>query len=162
MKQNFHEYLKGPKFLAFSLIIGPVLIGLVIYYVNMGTEIGSKEYIEAFDLVLPLLAAAAILSSQYNYRRLMKGITIDMDLKTKLTNYRAAFIVRFAILEGAALVSIIAFFLNANTLYLIYAGLCILAMIAYRPDKRSILADVPLTENDKQRIEDSNEIIFEA
>jgi hypothetical protein len=89
----------------------------------------------------------------------MNDIKNKSSLTEKLNDYRAAFILRDALLEGAALFAIIAYMICNELILLGVAILLVLIFVFIKPTKDKLIKDLELSSDETVIIEDDNAVI---
>lgn len=102
--------------------------------------------------VTPIVAATAYFMSQFIFRKNLEAINRQTGLDEKLKTYMTASIVKYAILEGAGLLAIVAYFLSGNALHLTLAIALIAYLLVQRPTTGKVLKDLPLTRSEEQEL----------
>lgn len=88
-------------------------------------------------------------------------LKLETDLKMKLAGYRAATIIRLALLEGPALFTVIAFLLTGDTNFLLYTSFMLLLFAMIRPTMERAIKELNLDEREVLKIQDPNEFVAE-
>lgn len=126
---NFKEFFKSIQILHAAMFFGMVMI-LVLLKFLMADEVTSDG-----DLLFPAIgigfAISAIVIGQILFNNKMETLKKErLTVAEKLAAYRETYILKLALLEGPALVSIILHFLDGNSL-LFYTFLFVLFIFAY-------------------------------
>ena len=111
----------------------------------------TDSFGEYFVIVITLIAATGFVLGSFIFRKRIAD-SMGKSIIEKLVIYRQATIVRFALLEGPGLISILFFFLTGNYLYMVITGAMVLFMILNRPNDDMIARHLMLTEEDKQEM----------
>lgn len=160
-KQTTQEYFKTLLILHLALSMGPVFFGLITTFLILGGVISNDatDLNTIFLYLIPIITISGLLSSIWVYKMKLRGLKEEKDFKTKMTNYRSALIIRYALLEGAAFFAILAVILTCDLLFLAFAGLMIILLILWRPTKKLVISDLKLNMLEKAFIEDPESII---
>ena len=89
----------------------------------------------------------------------MTKIKVESSLGTKLQEYKTILIIKFALVEGPVLFSIVQYLLTANYYFLLFAAAGIVYMVYIRPTKITTISNLKLSTQEKDQLIDSNEII---
>ncbi len=146
---NFKEFFKSIQILHAAMFMGVVMILIILKYV-LGIEDRSEgDYL--FAMVGIGLALSSLVFGQFMYTKKIDAIKKEqLPVMERLEQYRAAFIMRLALLEGPALVCLILHFLNGDPL-LFYACLFMIMMLAFaRPLEAKIMEELGLRREDIQ------------
>ncbi len=154
-KTTPEEFLKSIQIIHMALITGVVLFALIAVYIHFsGFEFdGGKELNSGLIIVVPVFAIAGIIASRLVFKFKLKECITKQNMEEKITDYRSALIIKFALIEGCAMFSVIAFLLTNNLLYLGITGLLLVVFIIYRPTAETLSADIEVTQkgDDKNR-----------
>ena len=157
------EYFQSLKIIYIALLTGMLIIGGVFVFLNMegqsGDDIHSLNNI--LQYIVPIIILGGILGGLMISRNRLKSIKEKQNVKEKLGDYRAVFILRLALLEGPAMMALIVYFLTGNYLYLVYTGLVIVVYLAYIPSKSKIANELELSQSERSLINDPGEIVAE-
>ena len=158
-RQTSKEYFKSLTIAHAALIMGQLLFAGVIYFQvsSAGNSISDRNGIP-FDIIVPILVIGGIVASYFIFNTLLKSAKNKSNLKEKLVSYRSAMIVRFALLEGPSLFSIIIVMITGNIMFFIYTLLIIGFFLYYRPTKESITNELELNFEEKSVINNPESI----
>ncbi|MBK9449709.1 MAG: hypothetical protein IPN95_09885 [Bacteroidetes bacterium] len=105
----------------------------------------------------PLSSMALILISHRLFLARAKSAREAQKLYEKMDAYRGATVVRFLLLDGAAFVQLIAFFLTENRIFLPIALVVATLFMLYRPGLERFIKDMELNEVEAQVIRDHSQ-----
>ncbi len=147
---NLKELYNSIKILPLALMAGLSMISAIMIFLKQGDKMtgGEGDYL---PILMALVAGAGFVFGSYIFRKRIAD-SMGKSMIEKLVVYRQAMIVRFALLEGPGLLSVIMFFLTSNYLYMIITGTIVLFMILNRPTDDMIAQNLMLTEEDKQEL----------
>ncbi len=140
--QTPSPYLKSLKVLHFALLVGQLLFAAIVaflLFVKGAKSTGLSDYPN--EILIASIAVGVILffASNAVFRKRIEPLRESaMSVDEKLERYRAASIVRWAMLEFPTLLSIILLFLSGNNQLLIVVVLMILLFISVRPQVQKI------------------------
>jgi hypothetical protein len=132
------------EFYTFKIVHRALLIGQVLFLGVMFYLLYSKTVIppltaqdKIFQVIAILFAAIAFFAGNAVFKKRLAAIRdgAGISVKEKFEKYRSASIVRWALLEGAALFCGICFFLTGNYAFLGLALVVILLFAMQFPDK---------------------------
>jgi hypothetical protein len=147
---NLKELYNSIKILPLALIAGLCMISGIMIYLKQGQD-ATDNFGEIFVIVIALIAAAGFVLGSFLFRKRIAD-SMGKTMIEKLVIYRQATIIRFALLEGPGILSIILFFLSGNYLYMIITGAMVLFMILNKPTDDMIAQHLMLTEEDKNEL----------
>ena len=163
LQQTSKQYFKSLHILFWAMVIAQLMVALVAVFVvqesDMDERAGALKNL--FLVVVPLLVAASVTGAVLVFRKLVNNLKLKPGLIGKMTGYRTALMVRFALLEGATLIAIAVFLVTGYWLVLAMAGLMIVFFFTYRPSPERAALDLELNTNERIKIEDQDAVIAE-
>ena len=160
--QTIQQYFKALTVLHYALTTGITLVIMIAYFLAGATASRNNEMLAAiFQYMVPALAFICIAAGNVLYKKRVNNIKTKNSLAEKLNDYRAAFILRDALLEGAALFAIIAYMLCDKLILLGVAILLVLIFVFIKPTKDKLIKDLELSSDETVIIEDDNAVIGE-
>jgi hypothetical protein len=132
-----------------------IILAIFRYLVKQETDaVVNKDII--FEAVGISVGFICVLAARFLFFTRVKAAETVVSLKEKISIFRTAFIIQMALLEGAAIINIIFYFLTKNDLHFFIALGILLLMIFRRPTR--VIAAMVLFNNmeDKQQIYDDN------
>jgi hypothetical protein len=160
-KLNSKAYFKALSILHLAMVAGVVFFGLIVALlvaINTITSINST-FTNFFYYVVPVLTILGLIASNIVFKNRLKQTRDNYELRTRMTNYRGALIIKYALLEGPAIFAIIASLITGTISFLAYAGLMVVLMLYARPGIQKTFNDLVLDEKDKVILEDPNGVI---
>ncbi len=152
---NQLPYLRTLQTLFVSLLVGQIGIFVVLWlFVKPSATPGFYRNPEDMPLigvwVLAQAMAFFMVPRRIEAARSVTGIT------EKLTAYRAASIMRFALVEGAVLICLIGyFFMSANYALLTLAGVGVAIFVTFFPSRNRVINDLDLSPNEEAKLDES-------
>lgn len=149
---NFGSFLAKLTLLYFALISSTLLIGVVFYFLTQDNTPPSEE------LFLPLIVVSiAFLFSSLFVLKFINGIQLKIinnknTISEKLLGYFALQIIKFAMIEGVALLTLVGFYLTGNNLFFIVFIGALSFYILEKPSKEKFLFEVSLSADEKEKI----------
>src|SRR4051794_27720375 len=123
--ENLEKINKQNTTVFYALFAGQALFLLVTGYLLKTSGPKSPEMGSSFHIMLPIVTLCGVLGSFFIYKFLLKGVHSAATDKEKLEKYRAAFLCKLALIEGATLFAIVFYFLTASNTALILS-VCLL------------------------------------
>ena len=152
MQQQPVSNIKTLTILHFSLLVGQIVFAAIAYYLFASgtmkavTTTDNAKYIvmgvSAFGLLMVILSFAVYKKKTETIRN---SIVSNRD---KLVGYRAANLIRWAMLEAPVLVAIIAFMLTGHYNFLMLAGAVLVLFVSTRPTVSKAAAELGISEED--------------
>ena len=161
-QQTTQQYFKALTVLHFALITALVFFIVIAYFVQRtGVFTADKMLGDIFKYMVPALAFICMTAGNMLYKKRVNDIKKKSSLAEKLNAYRAAFILREAMLEGPALFAIIAYLLCGKLELLGVAVLLLVIFILIRPTKDKLTKELELSSDEAVMIEDDDAVISE-
>jgi len=142
---------KAIQILHLSLMSGPAMIFLVLWF-QMPPEINMKPLEGSFGLILPFVVLGAVVLGKLLAKNL-KSTLKKSDLEGKIVNYRTSSIMRWALIEGASLMSLMIFFFIENSIMsLMSFAFALFALALLRPTVEGFSAEYELSNREQQEL----------
>ena len=145
--------LKTLSIIHLALCSGVFIFGFIMFSKTNSTEIILDDSNDIFKYIIPSAAIIAIFLSNFLFKNQLNSITENAEIKEKLVKYQSASIVKYAVLEGTALLSVVIYSSTTNFLYLLIALGMLLYLIVQRPTLSKIISDLDLKGNEKKDFE---------
>jgi hypothetical protein len=116
---------------------------------------------ENLKLAVPIAVIVFYAASHFVYQAQIQQIRKTDGLKNKLSKYQGALLVRIAPIEAAGLFGAVATLLTGEVYFLAAPALSAILFILLRPTVFSVVQDLALTQEEKLRLENPNEIVAE-
>lgn len=148
------DTLRLIKILFYTLFIGVVLsIGVVFILIQIQGPLLQDKSLNRGFLVVTLLLAAALLSiSNILYKKRLNTAWPALPLLQKLEIYRAALILYMGLCEAAAILTVIAFYMTGEILFLVIIGAIMVSMLMRRPEKFKIFNELQLDSKEQMEL----------
>ena len=152
---NSNGFFKMMSVLHAALVIGIVIFGTIVTALTTyGTiKLDDAGLLPVFSFLVPAVAIAGAVAGNVIFKKKLNEINNLGDLDSKLNNYRAALIMKYALYEGPALFSIIAVLLTADVRFLAITVILVLLMLYARPGIQKTATDLSLNEQDMVLLE---------
>jgi len=154
-KQSLSVIIKQSQIICAALIIGQLFfLGVAFFVTNQnGGGFGDQEALDkVLSFVVAALGSGSILGSYVVFNSKLTNIKTSADIEQKLTQYRAAQIVRWALLEGPSFFSIIAYIITGDILFVLVSIAIILLFIPTFPTMNRFEKDLELTWEEKNQL----------
>ncbi|HSL90914.1 MAG TPA: hypothetical protein VK870_16550 [Ignavibacteriaceae bacterium] len=152
-KQTFENNFRVTYLIFFALAAGQLLILVMFLFLINGVEIQDDNPIDnIFTFIVPLVGLTTMFASKILYTQNILKIQQTDTITEKLMKYRSFKIISWAILEGAALFSLVAFFLTANYLYVAVFIFVYGFFLFIRPSKEGFVMDMQISGPVKETI----------
>ena len=153
------SYIRTITIIHLALIMGLILFSGVSYSIIETNFLSFDFGSDVFVMLVPSLAVGGAFASNFIYNKKIGELTSLESLKDKVMGYQTACIIRYALLEGPALLGIVTYMQTGNLFFLIIAGALIVYFITLRPTKEKIEMDLNFSFEQKTAFNQINEVI---
>ncbi len=165
------QYLNSLRFFQYVFSVGLLSsAGFLGYLLNSMEAIPLLEDTSMFSILNVLCIAFAISivgAAIFLFNTTLSRVEEHQSLLSKLKQFKNAFIIRSAMIEGAGVVSAVIFFLTASLFPVYVFTGCLLILIVLAPRKKEIKKALRLSMDESLKIDqdlavitDSNELLF--
>jgi hypothetical protein len=161
--QTTREYFRTLRIIFYALIAGQITFGLVIFFYHrmMQADAGLQELRNIFFFIVPVFFIGGYFGGKFIFNLRMKTARSRANLTEKMDDYRSSLIVRYALLEGSSLFSIVAFLMTGEIIFLVIAAFIITLFFTMIPTPARAITDLELDLNDESRLNDPDAVISE-
>lgn len=138
-----------------SMVMGLVLFTSVVYWHNPNFITGMNSE-DIFIYLVPIVAIIGYFASKSVFQNLINTIARTDGIENKLGRYRMAAIIKYALLEGPAILALIGYYLKGNMLHLVIALFLIIYLFSQRPTRKRVVEDLKLTLKDQKELNLNN------
>ena len=138
-----------------SMVMGLVLFTSVVYWHNPNFNTGMNSN-DIFIYLVPVIAIIGYFASKSVFQNLLNTIARIGGIENKSGRYRRAAIIKYALLEGPAILALIGYYLKGNMLHLVIALCLIIYLFSQRPTRKRVIEDLKLTLEDQKELELKN------
>lgn len=145
--------LKVNKTIFFSLAAGLVLFFIVaLVFIQDKDPATGIELNNIFTIVVPVIGLMMMFSSRMIYNHLISKYDVISNLPQKISHYRTAKIISWAIIESACLLALVATMLTSNYLYVAVFIFLFGYFFLMKPSKESLIQDMRLNSEESDLI----------
>lgn len=152
MQQQPVSNIKALGILHFSLLIGQLVFAAIAYYLVASGSMKPIDMGTNTQFIVIGVAAIGLILVALSFSMYKKKILVikesNQPAKEKLVAYRAASLIRWAMLEVPVLIAIIAFMLTRHYNFLILAGAILLLFLSTRPTASKAAAELSISEDE--------------
>jgi hypothetical protein len=161
--QTAQAYLTSLSILHLALLMGQIFFAGITYYLHQSgsLQMGMSELASMLKIVVPVLVLGAIIGSHFLFKIKIAQTQTKEKLAAKLADYRVAFLLQLALMEGGALFSIMSYLLTADLWFLAMAAIVIVVFVLQRPSLQKIAETLRLSHQEKQILEKPDNIVIE-
>lgn len=148
------NFIKSLKIMHLFLVAGLSIFTIwVIFQINSFNTSTNGESIYLY--LVPVFALLGYFGSQMVFKKMISRIDSKNRLEDKLKKYQSALHLKYALIEIPAFLGLFVYFNSGNALPLIIT-ICLLAyLFVQKPNKESIVKNLPLTIEEKTLIQNS-------
>jgi hypothetical protein len=134
-----------------AFLAGQIIFASVAYLIthNKSASI-DEDTSRIFQTVAALFTISGVASAFFIFNKKVNAIKDDspLNIGEKFTQYRAATIIKFALLEAPCLFSIIGYILTTNAVFMILAMILIVVFAAQKPTVILVMHHLQVTRED--------------
>jgi len=146
------KFLQRLRLIHLAMFSAPFGMGLFFFWQTEVVTVKGQALNDVFVYVLPLFALLGYFASKIVYQRLLAGFKTKRTLNEKLSGFLIASVIRYALLEGPALLNILWFSFTGNLLFLTIGGVLLLFLLLLRPTTDKVVEDLNLMGAHKQQL----------
>ena len=124
-----------------------------------GFEPELKELEVIFIGITTVVAISGIFAGNMIFRKRLEQLIELKNLNEKLTGYQSALIVKYALIEGPAFFTVVAYLLTANVLFPVIAVFLVVVMVLSAPRKDKLITDLNLSMKETSILENPDSVI---
>ena len=161
IQQTVKSYFMALQIVYFALIAGQLIFAFLSFYlIRSGLFDGEQaELRNIFIYIVPVFVVGGLFISHLLFKSFLNNAKGKKSLFDKLTNYRSALIIRFALLEGPSFFAIVVYLLTGDYLFLGMSGLIVLVFFTLKPSVERAINDLELNSEETRRINNSISLI---
>ncbi len=131
------KYLRILSIFHLAMMAAPLLMGIFFYST---TTISTNTTLDddIFIYIFPIIGLAGIFASNFMFKIVTKDVDQKETLGEKLAIFQQASLIKYALLEGPAILNLVWFSITGNLLFLTVAGVLILFLFMQRPTKSKV------------------------
>ena len=144
--------IKVLKIIHAALVLGLLVFGAAAYF--SGEGFGTQFSVEGdyYIYLVPSIAVLAYFGSKLLFKQELSKIDNSEVVKQKFAKYQAASILKFALIEGAALLALFQFMSTRYSLYFTIA-ICLIVYLAFQnPTKNKLIQDLNLRSDEQKEL----------
>ena len=145
-------------FRTIQIVFGTLALGQIFILAVFLLTIQNRSNDEAGELnavlfyVVQIIGITSIFLSRYVYNQNLFKLSLTESVTEKLGKYRTFKIVFWAIIGGAGLFSLIAFYITSNYLYVIIFILIFIFFLLNRASREGFVQDIQLSVSEKDTL----------
>ena len=140
------RYLATLRILFYALLAGQLIFLVITFVLRSTGSFGAMPELEKiFVYIAAVLVAGGVIAGRKIYTTRIQALKAMPKLADQLNGYRAAMIIRCALLEGPVLFTIICYLLTGNQLLPGLAAITIAIFVTLRPGKEKLVRELELS-----------------
>ncbi len=153
---DIKNQLRVTNTIYYSLITGLLLFFIVVLvFIQDNDPAAGKELDNIFTFVVPIFGLMMMFISRMIYNQMILKFDSTANLLQKISHYRTAKIVSWAMIEGACFFAVVATMLTSNYLYVAVYIFLFGYFFLMRPSKESLIRDMHLNSEESDLILES-------
>lgn len=144
-QQTPTEIIRAISILHAAFIFGIVFFAVIALILSSTQNNGNPELVNVFQIIVPLVFIGSFISGRMLFRKKLLQINPQATLPKKLEEYRVAALIMYAMLEGAAFLSVIAALITGILYFLLITGLIVVVFALLKPGVTRISQDLNLS-----------------
>jgi hypothetical protein len=129
------------------------MFALLAYFFPRGEEAAPNEnLLSLFTYIIPTFAVFEIFLSRFMYSKFIQQIQSNATVFEKIGKYRTAKIISWALLEGAALFSVVVFTITQSFFFYVVLFVILIAFILSKPSLDEFLNDFRIEGNERDEL----------
>ncbi|MCF6279303.1 MAG: hypothetical protein L3J14_03040 [Flavobacteriaceae bacterium] len=149
--------MKKAAFKILQIIYGALIMGVVAFLAIVLFLADNLHFTvdmdDVFTIIVPLMTLSGIAISVILNNNFLKMIQPEDTLQTKLSKYQTASIIGGALLEGSALIGVVATFISGNYFFLLFSVILLIVMYMYFPNKQRFAQAAQLSFEEKSKLD---------
>ena len=130
-----------------GLFTGPLVFAVICYFLRATgqfTYVSTEEFTRIMIYLVPFVIIAALVGSNFLYRKRLKSINNMTTPEEKLSYFRSVLIIRYALPEMAAFLALVAFLVSGDLRFMAGAGVLLVWIIVIFPTRGRIATDLEI------------------
>ncbi len=162
-KITSRQYFKTARVIHMALVVGIVLFASVASFSMSGQDMttGYDSKANMFYILVGFLGLWGLFGGEYIFKIQLKRAKSQPQLTQKMVQYQSANIIKYALIEGVALFSIVAALMTSSVWFLIFAGFLVLVLASYYPSVEKAIRDLELNNDEKKQVNNPDAYISE-
>jgi len=150
LQENNTGYLKALQIVHRAMLLGMILFAAISFFLSYTGNFppSLQSYNEVFQVIAVLLSLAGFFLGNFLFKKKILSLRELNNLTSKLSGYRAASLIQWALLEAPALFAVICFLLVGNFAFLALAAALVLLFVINAPSKIKIAMLLQVREED--------------
>ena len=144
------DFFKRINLIYFALIVGITAFSIIVFVTSNDLKFTTPTTSDTYVFIVPAGCIFGIAIGKFMYNKLTASLTPDKPIEQKIQVLTSAIIVRLALAEGPALLSIISVMESKNLFYYIFTGFMLLIFATLKPNREKLSKKLHLTSSEKE------------
>ena len=153
------SFMKNLNLIYIIILVGMMLFGSVILFTTDSWESTMPNSEDGFLIIVPLLTFIGVVLGRVIYKRKLDGLANKESLRSKLTGYQTALIIKFVLVEVPFTIGIVAALMTGNIFYLMISGTLVMYFITLKPTRSKVKKDLNLSTAMGLQFNDRNTVV---
>ncbi|WP_347372796.1 hypothetical protein [Aequorivita sp. Q41] len=140
-----------------SMVGGVLLFALIIFLQTKEHALILSYNGDKLFFIVPIMAILGIVAGNYIYQNILKKLASKNTLTEKLSGIQTAALIKYALIEAPALLSVTAFMHDGNLYFLIITLVLAGWLILQKPTRDKIVQDLKLEGNLKNQFQQQDQ-----
>ncbi|MDH3267660.1 MAG: hypothetical protein OEM46_02280 [Ignavibacteria bacterium] len=137
----------------FSLVFGLLVFFIIVIILIQDKKAEGNEDLDMiFTFLVPLIGLVVMFISRMIYNQMISKYNSTISLLQKISYYRTAKIISWAMIEGGCFLALVATFLTSNYLYVVVFIFLFGYFLLLRPSNESLIRDMRLNSEESDLI----------
>lgn len=146
------SFLKTLALLHLAFTIASFALSLIILFVLDNYIVFNIENLDSVYYILPIVALTIVYMSSVVFKNLIKSVNKNQALKDKLAKYQTASIVKYAMIEGPAVLCSVLALITGQLVFIVIAWCIIGYLYLAKPSDESVIKDLKLDINERNEL----------
>lgn len=155
------QYLLTSRIIHGAMVSGIVLFNLAIGYLisqqTLGT--GYNKQHEVFYLLVGLMGLSSIVGGKFFFNKELEKAKAQSTLRENLMGYQTSNIIRYALIEGAALFSSVVTLLTLSVWFFVVTAILVIVLASFFPTIERTIKELNLSYSEQLQLKNPDAVI---
>ncbi len=155
------EYFKTTLRVYLAILAGQIAFASISLFLVQSRTLNNqdKDLSGIFIYMVIFFVIYSVIAGNLFFKNKLQKCKNYKTLNEKLSNYRSALIIRYAMLEGASFFTIVAYLVTWELFYLGFAALIIIVFLMIKPSPKKIISDLELNATEQMKLNDPRAVV---
>lgn len=139
--EKINPFMRQLVILHTAMFLGQFFFLGVVLFIG-GEKVEEEKF---FTFIVPIGVLIGFVVGHLMYRALLSKLPANASLEQRLSTYRSASIVKWALLEGPTLFTLVAYMFTGRMIFIAYVGMMLLVFALNRPTKSKLETELGLS-----------------